>query len=250
MKTRSKTATILAAALAAAIHSTNAQIITNGSFETPDTPTFIPITAGQNTISPWVVGLVGVDLGDVNNGFIVGAQFDGTQSIDLDGSPGPGQLTQAFATTPGLLYAVTFAYANNYVNQPSASATVRLFDGLGDRLNQTFSHSTSVSGNLDWTVFNGQFTALQTTTSIEFTSLSAGGSQGGILLDGVAVDPELATYALLIASVDHEHARITWPTNATGYALEFTTRLPAPSWTTITNSPTVVGDQFASKPEF
>ncbi len=197
---KANTSLVLAAVLATGIHSTDAAII-NGSFETPETDTFIYITAGQDTILPWVVGLTGVDLGSVNNGFIVGPAFEGTQSIDLDGSPGPGQLTQAFATTPGLLYAVTFAYANNYVNQPGgASATVRLFDGLGDRLNQTVSHSSSVSGDLDWTVFDGQFTALQTTTSIEFTSLSGAGSQGGILLDGVSVEivPEPASAALLL----------------------------------------------------
>ena len=198
---KTNTFLVLAAVLATAIHSTDAAIITNGSFETPDTATFIYITAGQNTISPWVVGLTGVDLADVNNGFVVGPAFEGTQYIDLDGSPGPGQLTQAFATTPGLIYAVTFAYANNYFNQPTgASATVRLFDGLGDRLNQSISHTTSASGNLDWTVFNGQFTAVQSTTSIEFTSLSVGSSQGGILLDGVAVQivPEPASAALLL----------------------------------------------------
>lgn len=177
-----------------------AQIITDGSFETPDTPTFIVIPAGQNTIAPWVVGLVGVDLADINNGFIVGPAFDGTQYIDLDGSPGPGQLTQAFSTTPGLLYSVTFAFANNYVNQASASATVRIFDGLGNLLLQTISHSGSQAGNLDWTVFTGQFTALQSTTNLEITSLSAAGSQGGILLDAVDVQiiPEPASAALFV----------------------------------------------------
>ena len=200
MKIKSKLAIVFTTALAAALHSTSAAIITNGSFETPDTTTFIAISAGQNTLAPWVVGLTGVDLTDVNNGFLVGAAYDGTQYIDLDGSPGPGSLTQAFATTPGLLYDVTFAYANNYVNQPGgAFATVRLFDGLADRLNQTITHSGSTSGNLGWIVFNGQFTAVQSTTSFEITSLSQPGSQGGILLDAVAVQnaPEPASAVLL-----------------------------------------------------
>src|SRR4030095_8082903 len=111
-----------------------------------------------------------------------------------------GGLTQAFATTPGSLYTVTFAYTDNPA-EPAvpapASARVRLFDGLGDRLNQTFTHTGAVSNDFHWTVFNGQFTALQNTTSLEFTPLTTvpGGLPGGILLDAVAVQivPEPAS---------------------------------------------------------
>lgn len=178
--------TILLAISSVAISSASAQLIANGSFETPDTPDFLTINAGETTISPWIVGLVSVDLGDVNNGFVVGPAFDGTQYIDLDGTPGPGQLTQSFPTRAGSRYQITFAYANNYFNQPSASAGVRLFDSMGDILNQTITHDTSVSGDLRWTIFRGQFTARTAMTSFEITSLSGGGN-GGILLDAVSV---------------------------------------------------------------
>ena len=186
-----KTTTFLvfAAAFAAAIHSTNAQLIINGGFETPDTPTYIQINPGENTIAPWVVGLHSVEVGDaVGNGFITGPAFEGAQMLDLNGL-GRGQLTQAFATTPGLLYTVTFAYTDNSCSPLTpASATVRLFDGLGDRLNQTITHTGAVAGDLNWTVFNGQFTALQNTTSLEFTSLTdSAWLGGGIMLDAVQV---------------------------------------------------------------
>jgi hypothetical protein len=170
-----------------AISSTGAQIV-NGSFELPDTPTFITINAGDTTISPWVVGLTSVDLADVTNGFVEGPAFDGSQYIDLDGTPGPGELTQTFRTSPGTIYMITLAYGNNYFNQSSASATVRVFDAMGDLLNQTITHSTSVAGDLHWTLFRKQFTARKRTTSFQITSLSGGG-QGGILLDGVSVRP-------------------------------------------------------------
>ena len=186
---KTKAFLVFAAAFAAAIYSTNAQLIINGGFETPDTPTYIRIGAGQNTIAPWVVGLNSVEVGDaVGNGFLVGPAFEGAQSLDLNGT-GRGRLTQTFATTPGLLYTVTFAYANNYYNSSTpASANVRLFDGLGDRLNQTITHTGSVAGNFNWTVFHEQFTALQSTTSLEFTSLTdTGGHSGGIMLDAVQV---------------------------------------------------------------
>ena len=140
-------------------------------------------------------------MGDaVGNGFITGPAFEGAQMLDLH-----GRLAQTFATTPGSLYTVTFAYTDNpaepAVTGP-ASARVRLFDGLGDRLNQTFTHTGAVSNNFHWTVFDGQFTALQNTTTLEFTPLTtvAGRDPGGILLDAVAVRivPEPASTAMLL----------------------------------------------------
>lgn len=190
-----KTSLIIAVAFGAAIHSTNAQIITNGSFETPNVSTFVTINAGQTTIAPWVVNLGSVDVVDSN--FNGAPAFQGQQYLDLDGIS-PGRVTQPFATTPGLSYTINFAYANNYLNQPSASATVKLFDLGGVRLSQTITHSSSVSGNLNWTVFGGQFTAVQSTTSLEFSSLSAPGSGGGIFLDAVQIVPEPASAVLLL----------------------------------------------------
>jgi hypothetical protein len=187
-----KTNTLLAfaAAFASAIDSTNAQLIINGGFESPDTSTFIEIYAGQTTIAPWVVGGHSVEVGDaVGNGFILGPAFEGGQFLDLNGLE-RGRLTQAFQTTPGSLYTVTFAYTDNYYeNSGPASATVRLFDGLGDRLNQTFTHTGAVAGNYHWTVFNEQFMALQNTTTLEFNSLTASpsGHTGGVMLDAVQV---------------------------------------------------------------
>jgi len=187
---KTNTFLVFVAAVAAAIHSTNAQIIINGGFESPDTPTYTHISAGQNTIASWVVGLHSVEVGDaVGNGFLVGAAFEGAQYLDLTGT-GRGRLTQAFATTPGLLYTLTFAYTDNYFESSTpAAATVRLFDGLGDRLNRTITHTGAVAGDYKWSVFNEQFTALQNTTRLEFTSLtsSPNGHSGGIMLDAVQV---------------------------------------------------------------
>lgn len=218
----------------AAIHSTNAQIIINGGFETPDTPTYVQINAGQNTIAPWVVGLHSVDVGDaVGNGFIVGPAFEGAQFLDLNGLQ-RGRLTQTFATTPGSLYTVTFAYTDNYY-EPStpapASATVRLFDGLGDRLNQTITHTGAVAGNYHWTVFNEQFTALQNTTSLEFTSLttSASGHSGGIMLDAVQVFE-----SPLLATIRTSQVEVCWnsQSNVT-YQVQYRSDLTTNLWTSL-----------------
>ena len=120
---------VFAAAFVAAIHSTNAQLIINGSFETPDTPTYMYIYAGQNTLAPWVVGSPYVEVGDaVGNGFITGPAFEGVQMLDLH-----GRLTQSFATTPGSLYTVTFAYTDNPA-EPVTSPPGTVVNGVNSRL--------------------------------------------------------------------------------------------------------------------
>jgi hypothetical protein len=221
---------VFAAAFAAAIHSTNAQLIINGSFETPDTPTYMYIDPGQNTLAPWVVGPSPVEVGDaVGNGFITGPAFEGVQMLDLH-----GRLTQAFATTPGSLYTVTFAYTDHPaepVTSAPARARVRLFDGLGDRLNQTFTHTGAVSNDFHWTVFKGQFTALQNTTKLEFTPLTTvpSGLPGGILLDAVQVT--LALRATLV--LQGSSAILNWTGGVPPYRVQRATGFTLGDWTDV-----------------
>ena len=177
-----------------------ATLITDGSFETPAVANILTISAGQTSIAPWVVNAGSVDVINQNSTFNTGPAFDGNQFLDLDGN-NAGTITQAFSTVPSALYYITFAYGNNYAanHGPSSSATVQLFDGSGSLLLQTITHSTSVNGNLHWTPFSGQFTAVQNTTSLQFASLDAANSNGGIYLDGIAVtaSPEPTSAALL-----------------------------------------------------
>jgi len=211
----------------AAIHSTNAQLIINGSFETPDTPTYVYIYAGQNTLAPWVVGSPYVEVGDaIGNGYITGPAFEGAQVLDLH-----GRLTQAFATTPGSLYTVTFAYTDHPAEPAApgpASARVRLYDGLGNRLNQTFTHTGAVSNNFHWTVFKGQFTAVTNTTSLEFTPLTTvpSGDPGGILLDAVQVTLALRTTLVLQGS----GATLNWTGGVPPYRVQRATDLTSGDW--------------------
>lgn len=212
-------------------------LIINGGFETPDTPTYMQVNGGQNTIAPWVVGLHSVEVGDaVGNGFITGPAFEGGQFLDLNGLQ-KGQITQAFATTPGSLYTLTFAYTDNYWEPAApgpASARVRVFDGLGDRLNQTITHSGAVAGDYHWTVFTGQFTALTSTTSLEFSSLSASasGHSGGIMLDGVQVT--LALQATL--EVQGSSATLNWTGGTPPYRVQRATDLTSGAWTDVLNN--------------
>jgi choice-of-anchor C domain-containing protein len=179
------------------------QIVANGSFEQPVTSTAVTVSGPNNTtgLPGWTVGLVGIDVVNATgNGFLFGPAIDGTQYLDLDGSPGPGQISQAFATTPGQSYTLSFAYANNVVGAQSSNpgATVSL---AGSTLTPfTVNHSTSTTSNLNWTLFSSPFTATATTASLQFTSTSTGGN-GGILLDAVAVTPVPEPGSLTLAAV-------------------------------------------------
>lgn len=166
------------------------ELILDGGFESPaiNPASFLTVDAGQTTLAPWVVGLTSVDLVSENGGNLIGPAYDGTQFLDLNGTPGPGQITQTFATTPGQLYALTFAYSDNYFAPSAVSASVRVFDGSGDLLGPTtIVHDTAANGNLDWRVFSGTFLALGSSASLEFQSLTGG--DAGILLDGISITP-------------------------------------------------------------
>lgn len=179
--------------VAFAVNPVSAGLIANGSFETPVTSTYLPVPAGDLSIPSWTVGLTGVDVVSINNGFTVGPAYEGVQYLDLDGTPGPGSVAQSFATAVGGNYTLTFAYANNYVDSSSPSADYSISDSLGNILGPTtITHSTSVAGNLNWTVLSVNFAAREATTNVLFSSLSGQGVLGGIMLDGVSVDPATA----------------------------------------------------------
>ncbi|QDT75967.1 DUF642 domain-containing protein [Lacipirellula limnantheis] len=196
-----RTLPLLVAALLTIVgNAAQANVISNGSFETPDTSTIIVVGAGDPTITNWTVGLIGVDLVDAaGNGFLSGAAADGEQYLDLDGSPGPGSISQTFATTPATQYTLTFDYANNYTTPGTAQALVQVADGATTYLSNVISHNTSVAGNLDWTSYPAfTFTAQQATTTLSFMSMS-GGVFGGILLDKIEINavPEPASIGLI-----------------------------------------------------
>jgi choice-of-anchor C domain-containing protein len=190
--------------------SAHAQVIVNGSFEQPATSTVVTVNGPANTtgLPGWTVGLVSIDVVNATgNGFLTGPAFDGAQYLDLDGSPGPGQISQTFSTTVGQSYVLSFAYGNNTIGaqSPNPGATVTVTGS--DLAPFTVNHSTSTTNNLDWTVFTGTFTATGTTAVLSFTSTSTGGN-GGILLDAVSVTPvpEPGAFALVGMSA------VGWPT--------------------------------------
>jgi hypothetical protein len=87
-----------------------AELVSNGSFESPDFGVFnfVTVNAGASTIDSWQVGGTSVDV--VGCG---GCFHSGDQAIDVAGSPGPGELFQDLATVAGTTYRLTFFASSN-----------------------------------------------------------------------------------------------------------------------------------------
>ena len=167
--------------------SSNAGLIVNGGFEIPPAPpnSFVDLSAGNTSMAPWVIQRGGVDV--VNTGFW--PAYEGQQSLDLNGSSSPGTIVQTFATTPGTSYTLTFAYGNNPLATPEATATVSVLDSASvpPLLSQDIAHSGSTLTNISYTSFSESFVADTTVTTLQFAGTNSG--PYGIVLDAVSVNP-------------------------------------------------------------
>jgi choice-of-anchor C domain-containing protein len=172
-----------------------ANLIGNGGFEQPTAPPggFVTLFAGNPAMAPWVIVAGSVDV--VHTAYW--PAFEGNQSLDLDGNT-PGTIQQTFATTPGVQYTLTFAYANN----ADQSALVRTANvqvtGAGTLLSQNISHTGSTRANMNYTLFSADFTANSANTTLRFTSTDEPTSPFGVVLDAVSVEvvPEPSTLVL------------------------------------------------------
>lgn len=162
--------------------------ITNGSFE--DGPfsggLWDTLSAGSTNLTGWTIESGSVDL----TGSSYWPASDGSRSIDLSGQ-GPGTISQAFATTVGNTYTVTFDLSGNPACGPAVkTGTVSATGGSTD----TFSYDIGAAGttlsNMQWVVKTYAFVATATTTTLTFTSTTA--TTCGPALDNVDVSETAA----------------------------------------------------------
>lgn len=160
-----------------------ANLVVNGSFETPNVfpSTFVAVPAGNPMVTGWTVGLTSVD---IVNSVAFGNpswSYDGDQAIDMTGTPGPGSIEQALATTAGGSYTLSFALSSNV--GPHVNGLEVYWDGglLATLTSPAFG---------TWTVFSYGVTATTGSTLLKFVS-TIGGFQGP-LVDAVSVEPTAA----------------------------------------------------------
>jgi len=184
-------AATFAAIIASGVAKADNNLILNGDFETTVFGAFSGYNianAGTSTIANWTIGGTSVDVIRGSYGAISG------NSIDMLGTPGPGSLSQGFATVAGHDYTVSFDLSANGVGGDSKALTVTVgaapaFNFVGDMNNhatETFNYHATTTG----------------LTQLTFTSAASGYS--GAVIDNVSVTgavPEPETYAMLLAGL-------------------------------------------------
>jgi choice-of-anchor C domain-containing protein len=162
-------AAVLAAPLLASAASGN--LISNGDFETYSSPVsgFSTVNAGAGDLAGWTVGGTSIDVINGAYGAIMG------NSIDMLGTPGPGTLTQTFATINGQKYVLNFDLSANANGGDSKALLVNFGSAVGNYLGST---ATVTPQTLS-------FTANSTSSTLLFSS--AGTGYSGAVIDNVTV---------------------------------------------------------------
>jgi len=151
-----------------------ANLITNGSFETPIVPVggFTNFLAGSSFSGWTVVGPSGTDVSIVSGSYVSnGATFpaeSGVQWLDLTGylSNNVEGVQQSAPTIPGHTYQLTYYVGNVTAPGYGVASTVNIsIDGV-----PTFSDTNSMISPtlLVWQQFTHTFTATGTTTVLDF----------------------------------------------------------------------------------
>ena len=183
--------------VAAATATPAANLIQDGGFEQPVTSTFVDVTAPDTTTIPgWNVTGGSVDVVNAaGNGFDVGPAYEGAQYLDLNGTTA-GTISQVLPTLSGTTYLLQLAYANNYDPPSSLTASVTVTGVSSTLLSTSITHSSSVAGNLNWTIFSQPFTADGSSATLTFESQDSG--NGGVFLDAISISqvPEPSAEAI------------------------------------------------------
>jgi hypothetical protein len=164
-----------------------AQTVLFEDFETPDTGNFVTYFSGQHLVTngaDWAITANSVDLYE-DPARPEAAAFDGSQAVDLTGSPDGGTMETTFATAPGTDYTLTFHYArNNLLGATIGNAQVDVL-GAGTLLSSALQHDPSMHAFDTYLQFSDSFTANSVQTTLRFTGLNAG--LAGITIDAISV---------------------------------------------------------------
>ena len=166
--------------------------ITNGGFENGDlaagSPGYQTLDADASELGPWSIS------GSVDWISTYWTAAEGSKSIDLNGLV-PGAISQTIDTTVGKTYVVAFQLAGNPEKSESNPALKTMT--VGATGNTATSYSFDSTGkwldNMGWVAKGYSFKATSNSTTITFTSTTAG--YYGPAVDDVKVIAPVATGA-------------------------------------------------------
>src|SRR5262245_18325663 len=157
-------AALLAAAPGPGRDGDTGNLLVNGSFEDgPDPDAFLPVDKGSTAIKGWTVTRGQIDY---IGGYWPAA--DGKRSLDLNGSPGFGGVSQAFKTEKGRKYKVTFAMAGN--PEGTVAKKVLTVRAAGQSKDFTFDATGKTKEEMGWKTMTWEFTADSDRTTLEIHS--------------------------------------------------------------------------------
>lgn len=176
----------------------SAAVITNGSFETPDSQSSPSLAVGSTYLTGWTV--IDAEVAQVwNTTFAQIPAFDGQYHVDLAGyhdSVPYGGVSQTIATTPGATYEVVFHIAALNGTTAVRVTAANLVD---------VASVVSPGGTQVWDTVTRQFTATGATTNLMFEGVTASGGNY-IGLDDISVTalsavPEPSTAMLVFSAI-------------------------------------------------
>jgi choice-of-anchor C domain-containing protein len=154
----------------------------NGNFEQgPAVGTYVPLNQGSTALTGWTVTRGQIDI------VRYWQSFEGSRSIDLNGTPGRGGIRQTIRTIAGNVYRIQFAMAGN----PEGPPIVKSMGLTASSQSTEFSFNTTgkTITNMGWETKNWNFTAADSLTTIEFYSLTPEIGIYGPAIDAVTVQP-------------------------------------------------------------
>ncbi|GEM_PF-2198870 len=191
-----------------------ANLVNNGSFETPDVTAgnnYVLYNTGSTGVTGWtVLGPTPIDAIHITPDTYQGLKgSDGHQWIDLTGIYGydKGLLSDAIATAIGTKYHVSFD-VGNYV--PFGMATLGVaINGGAEQLFTNTSLAPTLTAPMNWASFGFDWVADSTSTRLSFVGRANGvlSNNGGIGLDNVSLTllsspaPEPSSWMLLLGGL-------------------------------------------------
>jgi choice-of-anchor C domain-containing protein len=172
---------VLVPSLAFTVSPAAANLIGNGRLEmTPDPSGVMQLLSpGSTALAPWAISRGNVE--EVGSAYWAAA--DGGCSLALNGTTAGG-VSQSFATVPGGQYGVDFSLSGDPFSTPVLKHLRVAAAGASN--DYTFDVTPVWDWNMDWQRIHWTFTAVSTSTTLEFYSLEVGAATGPAI-DSVVV---------------------------------------------------------------